>query len=116
MVNEKLELIGGELVLGSGSPKSIILAMGRYCALNRDAAQTYPSVSFLAMTTWEQDKERLAMDNFFVGMGGDSWTENGGWEDKDGDLRKRFGITVEDGHVTKICLAGNNLRGMNLVR
>ncbi|CAM9623021.1 unnamed protein product [Ascophyllum nodosum] len=111
MVNEKLELIGGELVLGSGTPKSIVLAMGRYCALNRDAAQTYPSVSFLAMTTWEQDKERLAMDNFFVGMGGDSWTENGGWKDKDGDLRKRFGITVEDGHVTKICLAGNNLRG-----
>lgn len=52
------------------------------------------------------------MDNFFDCMGGPDWTFRTGWTDKDGDLRDRFGVTVEHGHVTKISLAGNNLRGM----
>ena len=31
--------------------------------------------------------------------------------DKTGELRHRYGVAVEDGHVTKICLATNNLQG-----
>lgn len=52
------------------------------------------------------------MDNFFDTMGGPDWTFNRGWTDKGGELCDRFGVTVEQGHVTKISLAGNNLRGV----
>lgn len=53
------------------------------------------------------------MDNFFDCMGGPDWTFRTGWTNKDGDLRDRFGVTVEHGNVTKISLAGNNLRGVH---
>lgn len=74
-------------------------------------AQIYPSVSSVALDVWEKGKERLAMNNFFDKTGGPKWVHNEGWQDKDGELGDRFGVTVENGHVTKIHLAGNNLVG-----
>ncbi|CAN0538037.1 unnamed protein product, partial [Laminaria digitata] len=71
----------------------------------------YPTVSAVALSAWEKNKERLALDNFFRSMGGKEWITNDGWMEKDGELRHRYGVTVEDGHVTKICLATNSLEG-----
>ncbi|CAN0594204.1 unnamed protein product, partial [Laminaria digitata] len=59
----------------------------------------------------EKNKERLALDNFFRSTGGEEWISSHGWMEKDVELRHRYGVAVEDGHVTKICLATNNLVG-----
>ena len=71
----------------------------------------YPTVSAFAISGWEKNKERLALDNFFRSTGGKNWISNNGWMDNAGELRHRYGVAVEDGHVTKICLATNNLQG-----
>ncbi|CAN0387424.1 unnamed protein product, partial [Laminaria digitata] len=71
----------------------------------------YPTVSAVALSAWEKNKERLALDNFFRSMGGVKWVTNDGWMEKDGELRHRYGVAVEDEHVTKICLATNSLEG-----
>ena len=107
----QMELVGGELVLGKDAPQDVVLAMGKYCASRRDVAQMYPTVSAFAFSAWEKNKERLALDNFFKSMGGKNWVSNYGWMEKDADLRHRYGVAVEDEHVTKICLAANNLQG-----
>lgn len=85
----------------------------RYCACHPHEARLYPSVSAVALDVWEKGKERLAMDHFFETTGGHQWYHNEGWMDRNGELRNRFGIAVEDGHVTKIHLPENNLSGKN---
>ena len=109
--NGQMELMGGEVVFGRDAPEGIILAMGKYCASRIEVAQMYPTVSTFAISGWEKNKERLALDSFFKSMGGENWIFNHGWMDKTGELRHRYGVAVEDGHVTKICLATNNLQG-----
>ncbi|CAN0338768.1 unnamed protein product, partial [Scytosiphon promiscuus] len=71
----------------------------------------YPTVSAFALSAWEKNKERLALDNFFRSTRGKNWLSSFGWTEKGGELRHRYGVAVEDGHVTKICLATNNLKG-----
>lgn len=109
--NGQMELVGGQVVLGKDAPDIVILAMGKYCVGRGEVAQMYPTVSTFALSAWEKNKERLALDNFYRSMGGDSWISNFGWVEKDGELRHRYGVAVEDGHVTKLCLATNNLEG-----
>lgn len=111
--NGEMELMGGKVIFGRDAPKKVTLAMGKYCASNSEVAQMYPTVSASARSAWEKNKERLALDTFFRSMGGKTWISNHGWTESDGELRHRYGVAVEDGHVTKICLATNNLEGEN---
>lgn len=110
----QMELVGGDIVLGKDAPEKIVLAMGKYCASRRDVAQMYPTVSAFTFSAWEKNKERLALDNFFRSMGGKNWISNHGWMEKGGELRHRYGVAVEDEHVTKLCLATNNLQGEHM--
>eukprot|EP00903_Cladosiphon_okamuranus_P006311 g6188.t1 len=103
---------GGALKLGPSVPRNIIFAVGRFCASYPQVAAAYPAVRAIALPVWEAGKERLAMDNFFVSMGGRYWEHIGKWTDRDADLSERFGLTLENGHITKISLAGNNLEGV----
>ena len=109
--NGQMELVGGEIILGRDASEVVMQAMGKYCASRHDTAQMYPNVSTLALSRWGKSKERLALDNFFRSTGGKNWIFNHGWMDKTGELRHRYGVAVEDGHVTKICLSTNNLKG-----
>lgn len=109
--NRQMELRREEIGLGTGVPDKVKLAMGKYCVSRREATQLYPTVSAFALSAWEKNKERLALDNFYTSMGGKNWISSNGWMEKGGELRHRYGVAVEDGHVTKICLATNNLRG-----
>lgn len=104
---------GGDevLVVGPDVSADVMFAMGRYCASNSHLQTTYPTVSSLALASWEAGKERLALDNFFVGMQGEDWTSQGGWEDTHGALEDRFGVKMKDGHVTGVYLAANNVQG-----
>ena len=104
--------VGGSLTLGPDVPHDIIFAMGRYCATNSHLSRAYAAVSAVALKAWDAGKEKLALDNFFVSMGGNDWFVNRGWADRALALGDRFGVTLEDGHVTKLILATNNLRGM----
>lgn len=52
--HDELETVAGELILGPDAPKAVVLAMGRYCASNRDIARAYPSVSGLALRAWQK--------------------------------------------------------------
>ena len=112
----QMELVGGEIVLGKDAPEKVLLAMGKYCASRRDVAQMYPTVSTFTFSAWEKNKERLALDNFFRSTGGKGWISNFGWMEKDGELRHRYVVAVEEEHVTKLCLATNNLQGTHHVR
>eukprot|EP00903_Cladosiphon_okamuranus_P014201 g13194.t1 len=102
----------GVLKIGPSAPRNVIFALGRFCASNPQVAVAYPAVRAVALPEWEAGKERLAMDNFFVSMGGEDWEHNGKWMDGDADLSERFGLTLENGHITKISLAANNLEGV----
>lgn len=97
--------------LGPTAPRNVIFAVGRFCASNPHVAAAYPAVRAIALPVWEAGKEKLALDNFYVSMGGEDWVHNGKWTDRGSDLSERFGLTLENGHVTKISLAGNNLTG-----
>ena len=77
--NGQMELVGGEVVFGRDAPEGIILAMGKYCASRIEVAQMYPTVSTFAISGWEKNKERLALDSFFKSMGGENWIFNHGW-------------------------------------
>ena len=97
--------------LGPSAPRNVIFAVGRFCASNPQVAAAYPAVRNIALPVWEAGKEKLAMDNFFVSMGGEDWEHSGKWTDGGADLSERFGLTLENGHITKINLAANNLEG-----
>lgn len=77
-------------------PRNVIFAIGRFCASNPQVAAAYPAVRAIALPEWEAGKEKLAMDNFFVSMGGENWEHSGKWTDGGADLRERFGLTLEN--------------------
>ena len=56
--------------------------------------------------------EGFALAELYGATGGDSWTDNSGWDD-DSALGSRYGITVAagDGLVRQIRIPGNGLRG-----
>lgn len=58
----ELETVAGELVLGPEAPKAVVLAMGRYCACNRNIARAYPSVCGVALRAWQKGKPEVVCD------------------------------------------------------
>lgn len=106
----------GKLTMGLEMPHNVMFAMGRYCdTKSPDLARTYPDVSALVLQAWDAEKEKLALDSFFVSMGGYKWSRNRGWRDVWVDLGDRFGVTTDkNGHVIRIHLASNNLQGKTL--
>lgn len=98
--------------LGLRAPRVVMFAMGRYCSAKPTISRTYPVVSALALEAWDAGKEKMALDNFFVSMGGNQWSVKNGWSDDTADLNMRYGITTDaGGHVIAIHLAANNLQG-----
>ena len=54
--------------------------------------------------------ERMALAELFNTTGGEAWENARGWN-TDADLESWHGVTVEDGRVRSLLLAGNGLRG-----
>ena len=54
--------------------------------------------------------ERFALVELYESTGGDSWTNNDGW-DSDSDVDDWYGVTVEDSLVQHLRLPGNGLQG-----
>ena len=56
--------------------------------------------------------ERFALEEFYAATGGDSWTNNSGW-DSDSPVRNWHGVTVSNGDtlVRRLALPGNGLAG-----
>lgn len=55
--------------------------------------------------------EREALISLYHSLDGDNWNNNSNWC-SDMPLNEWFGVTCEDGHVTKLWLANNNLKGV----
>lgn len=114
--DEQVQLMGGGITFGPGTPETVILAMGKYCAVHAEMERICPTVSSVVLDAWEKTKEFLALNNFFAKTHGTQWDRKEGWLDERGepsteDLRLRFGVGMENGRVKKINLAANNLRG-----
>jgi len=56
------------------------------------------------------EDEYNALVAFYNSTDGDNWTDNTNWN-SDENVQNWFGLTILDGHVTVINLAGNNLTG-----
>ena len=55
------------------------------------------------------ERDRIALNNIYTATGGDTWTDNTGWDSD--DLSTRFGVTVSNNRVTALSLPANNLQG-----
>lgn len=57
-------------------------------------------------------QEKLALHSLFQATNGQGWMCKEGWETVfECDPSSCYGVTTEDGRVTKICLGCNNLDG-----
>ena len=106
-------LFGGQVIIGPLFQKNVLLAMGKFLALehNRDIKKTYLNKNSTAMSLWDEIKRRLTFDDFFSDLEGPNWEQKHGWEYESLDLSALFGVAVENGHVTKLCLASNKCKG-----
>ncbi|MEL7145797.1 MAG: T9SS type A sorting domain-containing protein, partial [Bacteroidota bacterium] len=55
--------------------------------------------------------DSIALSRFYSAMGGPDWTDNANWNVIDQRIETWSGVTVVNGRVTAIDLAGNNLSG-----
>ncbi|HSR50305.1 MAG TPA: hypothetical protein VLV83_05715 [Acidobacteriota bacterium] len=57
------------------------------------------------------DSERQALIAFFESTGGENWSKNQNWLGPAGSEDDWFGVTVENGHVTRLSLPANRVDG-----
>ncbi|KAK1733943.1 leucine-rich repeat domain-containing protein [Skeletonema marinoi] len=57
-----------------------------------------------------REDEKKSLEAMYARLGGDNWIDKDGWM-TDTDHCEWFGITCEDGYVTRVDLGGNNLVG-----
>ncbi len=73
-------------------------------------AQTLPQTDICQSVVEIPTQECEALVSLYTATNGDQWNEAGGWllEINPSDW---YGVTVEDGHVSKLSLPGNSLQG-----
>ena len=75
----------------------------------REAAMASPRVA-PAPVEYSLETDKAALIALYHSTNGPQWTKNKGWL-TDAPVSEWFGVTVEDGRVTKLELIENNLQG-----
>ncbi|CAN0135233.1 unnamed protein product [Pylaiella littoralis] len=103
-----------EGLLPKKTPDIVIHALSAYCQEGLGASQMYTEVA-QAMKNWQPSPERQekwVLQCLYESTNGQGWACNLGWDNLfHGNLSDLFGVSTEDGRVTKISLGANNLIG-----
>ena len=111
MASDSVNWSSGDAAVATVSPQGLVTAAGegstQVTARSGDASATIP----IYVPGMDTDAERVALITLYNAAGGPNWTNSTNWLSEE-PLGTWLGITVdEDGRVTRIELANNQLSG-----